>query len=770
MCFQSSNPEDDGGSTTDNLAALPTSSFFLEDCGTWPTKITDDVRQVLVEKGPVQITNFDFPIDRVTNRKFTVANYKTKLPNREEINREWLVYSKSKNSIFCFVCKLFSNEIISLSGSEGYSDWQNMSTFLRHHEKSPSHIKSSLSHRELVQRLRLGKTIDEENQRIIKSETEHWHEVLKRILSVIQFLGSQGLALRGTNDTIFKENNGNFLKLVEHIAKFDTVISEHLRRVTSKETHVHYLSKQIQNEFIDLLSCKVNEYILSELHKAVYYSIILDCTPDVSHKEQMTMVIRFVQTEPGKEVLVKEHFLGFIEVIDTTGEGLTGCLLDELSKRQIPLQNMRGQGYDNGSNMKGKNMGVQKRILDLNPRAFYVPCGSHSLNLVVNDAALSCIAAVNFFGIVQEIYNFFSGSTHRWSILTKHVLNLTVKPLSETRWESRIDALEPLRYHIDEVYDAVYEATTDEKIDAFGKSKAIGIAKTLTDFRFLCSLITWYNVLFKINLVSKTLQKKQVNLSSALDLIGSVKTFLNSMRSENGLNSIITDAKEMTCKLDITPEFTEEVSVRPRNRKTKKQFSYEGADEPVKSGKESFKVNFFYVVLDTTINSLTERFELLENHSKHFQFLYDMKALEKCEKDQISKQCENLQTILTVNGSSDVNGKELLDEILILSSMLSQGSCPEKTLSYITKHSLIDIFPNVFVALRILLTLPVTVASAERSFSKLKIIKNYLRSTIAQDRLRGLATLAIEKEILDTIETDPILKEFARLKARKVCF
>lgn len=147
-----------------------------------------------------------------------------------------------------------------------------------------------------------------------------------------------------------------------------------------------------------------------------------------------------------------------------------------------------------------------------------------------------------------------------------------------------------------------------------------------------------------------------------------------------------------------------------------------------------------------------------------------MKALEKCEKDQISKQCENLQTILTVNGSSDVNGKELLDEILILSSMLSQGSCPEKTLSYITKHSLIDIFPNVFVALRILLTLPVTVASAERSFSKLKIIKNYLRSTIAQDRLRGLATLAIEKEILDTIETDPILKEFARLKARKVCF
>lgn len=151
--------------------------------------------------------------------------------------------------------------------------------------------------------------------------------------------------------------------------------------------------------------------------------------------------------------------------------------------------------------------GVQKRILDLNLRAFFVPCGSHSLNLVVK-AALSCIVAVNVFSTVQEIYNFLSGSTHRWNILTNHVTNLTVKPLSETLWESRIDALEPLRYHIDEVYDAVYEAATDAKIDAFGKITAIGIAKKLTDFRFLCCLITWYDVLFRINLVSKTLHRK----------------------------------------------------------------------------------------------------------------------------------------------------------------------------------------------------------------------------------------------------------------------
>ncbi|XP_065650769.1 zinc finger MYM-type protein 1-like [Hydra vulgaris] len=190
---------------------------------------------------------------------------------------------------------------------------------------------------------------------------------------------------------------------------------------------------------------------------------------------------------------------------------------------------MRGQGYDNGSNMKGKNVGVQKRILDLNPRAFFVPCGSHSLNLVVNDAGFSCTLAVNFFNNIQELYNFFSGSNHRWNILTNHVTNLTVKPLSETPWESRINALEPLRYHIDEIYDAVYESTLDSMIDAFGKCTAMGIAKKITDFKFLCCLVTFYDVLFKINLVSKTLQMKTVDLQGALKLIESVKYFFGEL-------------------------------------------------------------------------------------------------------------------------------------------------------------------------------------------------------------------------------------------------
>jgi hypothetical protein len=77
----------------------------------------------------------------------------------------------------------------------------------------------------------------------------------------------------------------------------------------------------------------------------------------------------------------------------------------------------RGQGYDNGSNMRGKNKGVQARIRQENPRAFFMPCGSLSLNLVVGESAISSTEAVSFFGIIQHIYILFSASGGRWKIL-----------------------------------------------------------------------------------------------------------------------------------------------------------------------------------------------------------------------------------------------------------------------------------------------------------------------------------------------------------------
>ena len=84
-----------------------------------------------------------------------------------------------------------------------------------------------------------------------------------------------------------------------------------------------------------------------------------------------------------------------------------------LKKYDLDINDIRGQGYDNGSNMKCKNQGVQKRLLDINPRAYYTPCGCHNLNLVLGDMANSCTRAVSFFGVLQRIYSLFASSTKR---------------------------------------------------------------------------------------------------------------------------------------------------------------------------------------------------------------------------------------------------------------------------------------------------------------------------------------------------------------------
>ena len=71
----------------------------------------------------------------------------------------------------------------------------------------------------------------------------------------------------------------------------------------------------------------------------------------------------------------------------------------------------------------------------------------------------------------------------------------------------------------------------------------------------------------------------------------------------------------------------------------------------------------------------------------------------------------------------------------------------------------IDCYPNISIAYHILVTVPMTVASAERSFSKLKLLKNYFRTTMTPEMLNGLATLCIEKKLLDEIHIDPIISE-----------
>ncbi|XP_033228982.1 uncharacterized protein LOC117180599 [Belonocnema kinseyi] len=495
-----------------NLDLNSTSTKISRDPLKWPLEENDDIRLLLVKKGPILIREKDnaegkFPKDEC-GRRFNESYYQRRMCNGEIILRSWLIYSKSADAVFCFCWKLFTT-IQSALTSGGCNDWNHIGERLSSHEKSKAYLSAHKQWTELALRMRTNKTIDANHQRMLDDEARYWQNVLERLLAVIHFLAQQYLTFRGTSDKLYVHNNGNFSKLVELISKFDTVISEHLLRIKDGRTQQHYLGKDIQNEIIHLLANKIKQTILNIVKNAKYYSIIVDCTSDVSHIEQMTIIIRCVNIRKSP-VEVGEYFLG-------------------------------GQGYDNGSNMKEKHAGVQQRISEINPLAFFAP-----------------------------------SSPLRWDVLKKYIPSLTVKPLSTTRWESRIDAIRPIRYQKSEIYDALLDISSNESFDAMVRHEAECLTSAISDFIFLCCLITWHNILNHINVASKLLQIVDTNLSSAINELNGVLKYLESYRSDDGFASTITDAKELTEILGVASDFNSAQNVRPRRQK--KQFDYESED------------------------------------------------------------------------------------------------------------------------------------------------------------------------------------------------
>ncbi|VFQ83768.1 unnamed protein product [Cuscuta campestris] len=259
--------------------------------------------KTLVEKGPKRDTSImyaPYTKDGISYRRFSAILYTKTLSNLERVDREWLVYSKDLDKIFCFCCKVFRTGAPKgkLNG-EGYSNWHHSPNRIREHELSLDHLTNMRKWLDMRKRLQVNETIDNVQYEQFKIETAYWKQILLRILALVKFLAKHNLTFRGSKEKLYKKGNGNFLCLIEMLQEFDPVIQEHVRRITTDELHVHYLGHNIQNELILFLAEEIKKEIIKKIKKPKYFSIILDCTPDSSHQEQMSIIVRkeFFQIE-----------------------------------------------------------------------------------------------------------------------------------------------------------------------------------------------------------------------------------------------------------------------------------------------------------------------------------------------------------------------------------------------------------------------------------------------------------------------------------------
>ncbi|KAM7321494.1 zinc finger MYM-type protein 5 isoform X2 [Alexandromys fortis] len=140
------------------------SGVLSSDPGSWPRILNMKQRDILVKNDPPQIRNFHFPKDN-TGRKFSETYYTRILPSGEKASRSWLLYSASKDAVFCLYCRLFGEGKNQLRNENGCRDWQHLSHILSKHEESEMHINNSVKYSKLKSNLE-SKTDESRDHRL----------------------------------------------------------------------------------------------------------------------------------------------------------------------------------------------------------------------------------------------------------------------------------------------------------------------------------------------------------------------------------------------------------------------------------------------------------------------------------------------------------------------------------------------------------------------------------------------------------------------------
>ena len=278
---------------------------------------------------------------------------------------------------------------------------------------------------------------------------------------------------------------------------------------------------------------------------------------------------------------------------------------------------------------------------------------------------------------------------------------------------------------------------------------------------FLVPLLMWEKILRAIYAVSKQLQSKSTNLSASISLLGENVALISTLKTDFDL--ICQSPEDMAKKWGVEASFKE-----TRTRTRKNFFDELSNDARLDSPRGRFRVHVFLRVVDTCLAQLKSRFESLHVIVDLFSFLFPLQLMELSGADS-----EIQVTKFTAVYNIDVS-RDLLRQILAFKAcagnFIREAENPQDILNTIMKLELNTCFPDLVTAYFIFLTLPVTTAGNERSFSKLKLINTYLRSSMVQGRLSDLGLLSIERDRFAEVDQDNILRTFANAKARKHVF
>ncbi|XP_022854809.1 zinc finger MYM-type protein 1-like [Olea europaea var. sylvestris] len=154
------------------------------------------------------------------------------------------------------------------------------------------------------------------------------------------------MAFRGHDESEDSNNQGNFLELLHWLCDHNPEIKA--VALTNAPENLKLTSPRVQKDIVSAIASECLHVIIENIRDS-FFSILVDESRDISVKEQMSVVIRYV-----KNGCILEHFIGVIHVLNTTTASLKAAIDQLFSMHSLSISNLRGQGYDGASNIRAK--------------------------------------------------------------------------------------------------------------------------------------------------------------------------------------------------------------------------------------------------------------------------------------------------------------------------------------------------------------------------------------------------------------------------------
>lgn len=645
---------------------------------------------------------------------------------------KWLHYVPSLQGVLCFTCaKAEKLKLVDLANKRdpafivnGFRNWKKSLECFRSHESSQCHNFSN------AQLQRINQAQPEINAQLstqLQAQQAKARDCLRMIFTTAKFLARQGLAFRG-----HENDNGNF----KHLLLLRSEDNADLRLWLTTRTDMTSGSRQ--NEILELLANNMVRFISENARKSGSFSIIVDGTQDCSGIEQEAICLRYIDAnlEP------HEDFIGMYEPPETSGKTIAKCIFDVLLRLQLPVSMLRGQAYDGASNMAGVYNGCQAIVREAQPLALYVHCGAHCANLVAEKTCMSVIIVRDAVNVVQELGAVFSSSLTARSIFARITFendkSFKIRPLCPTRWLVRVNALRALETQYTEVLATLQDL--EESRNPIS-AKASGLHSQLRKASTLLGLQMAVAVLEPLEMLNRRLQSKNETVSGMIECVRLIANDLSLLRSDSKFDEML-----IKCNRDAAQYGLKSLTV-PRFRRPPARFTGTSDAYSADNVADYYKPQFFELI-DTAVSGLEQRFTdsvSLQTYSKLESFLVT---------GQIDES--QLQAYNEIDGNDFALQLAMFRRRHVINNVMDAADVLRKM-----STDMRNMFSEVEKFVRLLMVCPCSSANAERSFSALRRLKTWLRSTMSQKRLNSVAVSHCHQDLLDTVDINILMKEFA---------